>query len=129
MRMTISREKSAKRVVVGYLNDTEWEVWMLRFHRGSKKNKPVKSFADVEWKTKGAGCPYAATRWDFADERAAEAWFAADIAEHGGSIRPSSLLKTLAEIGYTPYNWSLGTDTQLQDAASRQAPRAGQLRR
>jgi hypothetical protein len=99
--MTGPHEHSTKVVVVNYSGD-EWEVWKLRFNRGSKRNKPVKFFASREWQSGTAGPSFSGTHTDFASEREAEAWFAADLAEHGGTVRAATpdLLNRVNALGY-----------------------------
>jgi hypothetical protein len=84
--MSGSRQHSSKTVVVSYDGGATREVWDLRFNRGGKTNKPVKFFADLRWKRGAGGVAYSGTRADFASEIAAEAWFAASVAESGGEI-------------------------------------------
>jgi hypothetical protein len=99
--MTGLHEHSTKTVVVSYSGE-EWEVWSLRFNRGSKRNKPVKFFASREWRSGTAGPSFSGAHTDFPSEKEAEAWFATDIAENGGLVQPATaqLLKRLNALGY-----------------------------
>ena len=99
--MTGPHEHSSKTVVVSYPGDG-WEVWKLRFNRGSKRNKPVKFFASREWQSGTAGPSFSGTHADFPSEREAEAWFAADIAQNGGIVEPSTpeILRRVNALGY-----------------------------
>jgi len=100
--MTAPRTQSTKLVIVSYPGDADWEVWRLRFNRGSKLNRPVKFFASREWKFGTTGAPHAGTHWDFPNEGEAETWFAADLAEYGGVVHratPENLARVKA-LGY-----------------------------
>ena len=93
---------SQKKVIVSYAGGTTLELWSLRFNRGTKKNKPVKFFASVEWKSGAGGVAYAGTHWDFPSEAEAEAWFAAGVAERGGEVTAATTqaLKKLEGLGF-----------------------------
>lgn len=100
--MIRARTKSEKLIFVGFLDGKEWEVWRVRFNRGSKLNKPVKFFAGRTWSSFDGGCPFSGTHWDFSSEKAAENWFSEQAAEYGGRLerRTLTLVRKLAERGY-----------------------------
>jgi hypothetical protein len=119
--MSGARTKSEKRVAVSYLRQKEWEVWVLRFNRGSKKEKPVKFIASREWKTPGSPCLWAGTRGGFASERAAQEFLETQLASDGGQVHEFNLsvINCLAGAGYEPSNSRL-----LPDALGAQLRRA-----
>jgi|CXWL01.1.fsa_nt_gi hypothetical protein len=77
-----------------------WEEWRPRTNRGTKRNKPVKFFADRRWRSDISRMivPFAGSSGDFENERAALSYFEQQIAQYGGEmVEPTpQLLKDLA---------------------------------
>ena len=110
--MKLARKHETLNVLARFRDGQYWEEWELRYNRGSKKQKPVKFFASLRWRSDYniALCPFSAYSWDFPSEQEARACFAQQIAEHGGELQDitSQLAKEIStKFGHVPHNYSL----------------------